>query len=139
MTDEQKAERREVIANNKAWREAEPIRHEWISTFLTRKTLPKDAQTYAATVLATSASLISHKELDAAAQFTRQEARFEAIQGKPGHTFLALALAAIEATTGVHTWREAREGTISSHFRQIAAWGYPLTAVEKIAACMTED
>lgn len=139
MTDEQKDERRKVIANNKAWREAEPIRHEWISTFLSRKTLPKDAQPYAATVLASRASLISYKELDAAAQFTGQDARFEAIEGKPGHTFLALAVAAIEATTGVHTWRDAREGGVSNYFRQIAAWGYPLTAVEKIAACITED
>ncbi len=42
MTDEQKAERRTLIANNKAWASAEVVRREWLTTFLSRKTLPKD-------------------------------------------------------------------------------------------------
>ena len=43
MTDEQKAERRTLIANNKAWASAEVVRREWLTTLLSRKTLPKDA------------------------------------------------------------------------------------------------
>ncbi|PPI12786.1 hypothetical protein C5D04_11280 [Rathayibacter sp. AY1D2] len=42
MTDEQKAERRTLVANNKAWHAAETVRREWIASFLSRKTLPQD-------------------------------------------------------------------------------------------------
>ena len=38
-----KAERREVITNNKAWLSAEAVRREWLTTFLARKTPPKGA------------------------------------------------------------------------------------------------
>src|SRR3546814_3964790 len=37
MTDEQKAERRTLIANNKAWDSAQVVRREWLTTLLSRK------------------------------------------------------------------------------------------------------
>ena len=40
---EKSAERKALIANNKAWTAAETVRREWIATVLSRKTLPKDA------------------------------------------------------------------------------------------------
>ena len=40
MTDEQKAERRTLIANDKAWASAEVVRREWLTEFLSRKTMP---------------------------------------------------------------------------------------------------
>jgi ParB family chromosome partitioning protein len=43
MTDEEKAERRILITNNKAWASAEIVRREWLATLLSRKALPKDA------------------------------------------------------------------------------------------------
>ncbi len=43
MSDEQKAARRRVIACNKAWDAAEPVRNEWLVNFLGRKSIPKDA------------------------------------------------------------------------------------------------
>ena len=42
MTDEEKAERKQLIANNKDWDAAESVRREWLAQFLGRKTLPKD-------------------------------------------------------------------------------------------------
>ena len=48
MTDEQKAERKVLIANNKAWASAEVVRREWLVEFLSRKTLPKDAAQFIA-------------------------------------------------------------------------------------------
>ncbi|GAA1961889.1 ParB/RepB/Spo0J family partition protein [Microbacterium deminutum] len=51
MTKEQKEERRTLIANNKAWASAETVRREWLATFLSRKTLPKDAAAWVAHAL----------------------------------------------------------------------------------------
>lgn len=48
MSDEAKAERREVIEGNKAWRAAEPVRREYIRTVLARKTPPKGTLRYVA-------------------------------------------------------------------------------------------
>ena len=39
-----KAERREVIVNNKSWRSAEVVRREWLTNLLARKTAPKGAR-----------------------------------------------------------------------------------------------
>ena len=47
-----KQERRLVLANNKAWRAAELVRREWLATFVTRKTAPKDAMRFMAVCLA---------------------------------------------------------------------------------------
>lgn len=38
---EKSAERKALIANNKAWTAAETVRREWLATFLSRKTPPR--------------------------------------------------------------------------------------------------
>jgi len=43
MTEAEKAERREVVANNKAWKSAETVRRDWLRTLATRKTAPTGA------------------------------------------------------------------------------------------------
>ena len=55
MTAEAKAERREVIANNKAWDAARPVRRQWLTAFLARRTAPKDAPQWIAATLASCA------------------------------------------------------------------------------------
>lgn len=139
MTDEQKAERKQLIANNKAWDEAEPVRRAWLAEFLARKTLPKDALSHAATILAATASRIGSAETGMAADLLGQQqthdyyASLSPVDGKPAHTLTALALASVEAGTSRQTWRNARAGsTEATYFRQIAAWGYPLSDVEQI-------
>ncbi|MBK5239070.1 MAG: hypothetical protein JJE28_08200 [Actinomycetales bacterium] len=42
MTEEQKAERKTLIVNNKAWASAEVVRREWLAEFLSQKPPPKD-------------------------------------------------------------------------------------------------
>ena len=42
MSEEQKTERRVVIARNKAWKFAQVVRRDWLRTFAARKTAPKD-------------------------------------------------------------------------------------------------
>lgn len=140
MTDEQKAERRQLIANNKAWDEAEPVRRAWLAEFLARKTLPKNATAYAAATLARMAARIGTPEVGLAADLLGQTQEHDysttlsPVDGKPAHTLTALALASVEAGTGRHTWRNTRaDSAEAAHFRQIAAWGYPLSDVEQIA------
>ncbi|HEX7131684.1 MAG TPA: ParB/RepB/Spo0J family partition protein [Iamia sp.] len=48
MSEKEKADRREVIEGNKAWRAAEPVRREYIRTVLARKTPPKGTLRYVA-------------------------------------------------------------------------------------------
>ena len=52
MTEEQKAERREVVANNKAWDSATTVRRTWLTTFFARKTAPPDGARWIAETLA---------------------------------------------------------------------------------------
>lgn len=59
MTEEQKAERKTLIANNKEWAAATVVRREWLAALLSRKTLPKDAAVAIATALAGANHLVS--------------------------------------------------------------------------------
>ena len=145
MSNEQKAERRTLIANNKAWGSAEVVRREWLASFLTRKTLPKDAAAFVAL------ALTRHRN-DVASALARRH-RFAAVllglpepegywlvnpidayaeqPGKHAHATLAVVLAGMELATGKHTWRRPDSRAVR-YFGQIAAWGYPLSDVEKI-------
>jgi ParB family chromosome partitioning protein len=51
-SEQEKAERRRVRANNDAWRSAEKVRRAWLQDFLTRRTPPKGSATFVATALA---------------------------------------------------------------------------------------
>ncbi|TDE88164.1 ParB/RepB/Spo0J family partition protein [Occultella glacieicola] len=144
MTEEQKAERRELIANNKAWKSAETVRREWLTTFATRKTSPKDAAQFVAN------SLVSNNyALDKAATQGHRLARqllglaestgygdrslndtiAKASPARAAHITLVLVLAAIEDNTGVHTWRNA---TDTDYFAALTRWGYTLSDVEQL-------
>lgn len=148
MTDEQKAERRTLIANNKAWLSAEVVRREWLTGFLSRKTLPKDAAQFVAVALTTHRRRIAGALTEAnglAGTFLglpERESYFapspldalaESQPGKAGHVTLAVVLASIESTTSKTTWQHPDE-SVRSYFAQIAAWGYPLSEVEQIVA-----
>ncbi|HEY9476619.1 MAG TPA: ParB N-terminal domain-containing protein, partial [Mycobacteriales bacterium] len=52
MSAEQKAERRRVVTHNKAWDSATTVRRDWLRTFLSRKSPPKDAPQWIAATLA---------------------------------------------------------------------------------------
>lgn len=145
MTDEQKAERRELIANNKAWSSAEVVRREWLATFLSRKTLPKDAAAFV------TVGLTQHRRdvANALSGGNRLAATFLGLEpqssewgpspvdayaeqpGKAGHVALAIVLAGMEAAIGRHTWRNPTS-TAGRYLAQIEAWGYALSEVEQI-------
>jgi ParB family chromosome partitioning protein len=153
MTDEQKAERKTLIANNKAWDSAEVVRREWLTAFLARKTLPKDAARFVAVALtahrATVAGGLSKGNRLAATLLglAAQDSEWGASPIDPiattqparsGHVAVAVVLAAIEDSTGRHTWRNPGRDAVA-YFEQIAAWGYPLSDVEHIVVGTTPD
>lgn len=146
MTDEQKAERRTLIANNKAWASAEIVRREWLAEFLSRKTMPKDAQHWVAVALTRHRSPIGHAlgdsntmaatllGIEATASYWKQTAIEEyaaAHAGKALHVAVAVTLGGIEASTSKATWRNPSERD-GLYFEQLAAWRYDLSEVEQI-------
>ncbi|ANF31945.1 hypothetical protein A0130_09890 [Leifsonia xyli] len=145
MTDEQKAERRTLIANNKAWASAEIVRREWLTTLLSRKTLPKDA------LVVIARGLTAHRHAISAATQGGNEvahdllgleptgyfgadkltALIEHTPAKAQHVALAIVLGACESVTSKQTWRTPSP-TDAAYFTQLGAWGYTLSDVEQI-------
>lgn len=145
MTDEQKAERKTLIANNKAWASAEVVRREWLAEFLSRKTLPKDAGTVIAQGLTihrrhvgsavTNGNTLAHTllgiERGGYYEADKLAAMIERSPAKAQHVTLAIVLAGIEYSTDKTTWRYP-EVAKAQYFQQLAKWGYGLSDVEQI-------
>lgn len=143
---EQTAERRLVLANNKAWRAAESVRRDWIAGFTKRRTAPKDAAVFIAQALSTVTSAIDKASMQSAHRtactwlgVADRAALLDLIaKATPARAqviALALILAAIEDVTDVHTWRHPSTST-RTYFSALARWGYTLSDVE---ATLTTD
>lgn len=152
MTDEQKAERRTLIANNKAWASAETVRREWLASFLSRKTLPKDAAAFVAKVLTIhrrnvgeatrDGNTLAHEllgiEQAGYGNPDKLAAIIEQTPAKAGHVALAIVLGGIESHTSKQTWRYPA-AVDAAYFAQLAAWGYGLSEVEQIVTAAADD
>ena len=136
MTDEQKAKRKTLIANNKAWGSAEVVRREWLTEFLARKTLPEDANTVIAQGLTTR-----RREVATAAERGNNLAHVllgieqggpwdgdklaAFLEGNPTraqHVGLADILGGIESSTSKNT-RRYPDPAKAAYFTQLTAWG----------------
>jgi ParB family chromosome partitioning protein len=147
---ERKAERARVIANNKAWKTANTVRRDWITSFLARKTLPKDTAVFVAQSVTTHATALTEYNAgnlvgallgQEASYYPRSEAAklVEATPTKAGHVTLAVLLAAREARAeDVQGWRSV-SSVIASYLLALEAWGYKLSPVERIAAGYTDE
>lgn len=145
MTDEQKAERKTLIANNKAWAAAEVVRREWVTKFLARRNMPKDAPAVLASLLgSTSArnvaqgindgSGLAKEFLGLERGYGEQIAEYAAAHPtKAMHAVVAVVLGGIEDTTDRWNWRNPDE-RIARYLEVLGGWGYPLSPVEMIAA-----
>lgn len=145
MTDDEKAERKTLIANNKAWASAEVVRREWLAQLLSRKTLPKDAGRVIAEGLtvhrrevgsaATNGNTLAHTllgiERGGSWDSDKLAALVEHSPVKAQHVTLAVVLGGIEDSTSKQTWRYP-EASKALYFAQLAAWGYGLSEVEQI-------
>ncbi len=146
MSEEEKAERRRVIANNKAWVSAEKVRRAWVTKLLGRKRLPSQALAFAATVIADDRNVVARAandghdmastllNLDTGRHYGMPHpvaAMTKTTPTKAGHALLALALGALEAATDKNSWRNPNEST-RRYLTQLAAWGYALSDVETL-------
>lgn len=135
-------ERRTTLANNKAWREAEPIRRDWLRALATRKTAPKGAAALITAALSTDSYTI-RKAMEAGVPLAAdllglgsreaiERAAAEATDARALLIALVVVLAAHEDATGVHSWRSADTAT-RRYFAWLADNGYPLSEVEALA------
>ncbi|WP_133615365.1 hypothetical protein [Leucobacter luti] len=149
-TEEEKAARSELIANNKEWDAATVVRRQWLAELLARKTLPKDAPLVIATALTGAHHLVSAslgrgnqlaKHLLGISEDVHREPLsnyFEKHLSRATHVTFAIVLGGMEETTSRETWRNPRTDT-ANYLVTLAAWGYPLTPVERIAAKLTTE
>lgn len=137
--EQAKAERREVIEMNKAWTSAETVRREWVTTFLTRKSAPKDVAPFLATALTNGweGADIGHHGVDevltALGVDASRKAAEKATAGRALVLVLARVLAAYERQTDRSDWRNTRTCT-RDYLTFLAAQGYDLSEVEQRAA-----
>jgi ParB family chromosome partitioning protein len=149
MTDEEKAERRTTIANNKAWESATTVRLGWLRRFCTRKTPPKDAAVFIADTLIASGHDL-RRALETQNPLARDllglpvapvryppapDPAAEAIRtSSPARATmisLAVLLGAAEAATSRDSWRNAT-GDTRTYFATLVGWGYQLSEVEQL-------
>lgn len=146
MNEKEKAERRTLIANNKAWASAEVVRREWLTGFLARKTLPKDATAFIARALVEHRWVLG-KAIEAGSPTAQtllgliREGDYHDTDRLTGylaqspawsqHVILAVVLGGIEGATDRTVWRNPRPEH-AVYFGQLAEWGYPLSDVEHI-------
>ncbi|HEY3630588.1 MAG TPA: ParB/RepB/Spo0J family partition protein [Jatrophihabitantaceae bacterium] len=146
MTDAEKQERRQVLANNKAWKSAETVRRAFLTKLLARKAAPKGSATYVAGELGRGIHEIrrgmerSHhlaaellgldpakgRDVIAASAADATDARAQVLA-------LAVVLGDIEEATSTDTWRHSSD-TVRRYFAFLVANGYELADVEKLAA-----
>lgn len=148
-----RAERRTVILNNKAWDSAETVRRDWLATFRTRKTPPDAAEE-----LITAAILLADCNLSRAMTGNHQLLRgwlgleprtWQAPDQLPGYlcevrtpkrqVMLALAavLAAWEEGLSRESWRRPDRWN-ARVLTGITSWGYQASPVESLMIT-TED
>jgi ParB family transcriptional regulator, chromosome partitioning protein len=144
-----KAARRELVANNKAWDAATDVRRAWLTTFLQRKTMPKDAATFLAVALTRHASLrdaygsvrtIDLLQIDDTTGYPWDTVSGWAVQHptKGLHVAVAVMLTGFENALNRDWWRYPNADA-RGYFTQLQAWGYPLSSIERTAASIYQD
>jgi ParB family chromosome partitioning protein len=142
-------ERRRVIANNKAWASAETVRREWLATFVARKTAPKGAEALICEAVVTGHHSLS-KAMDhrhpmlftllgidvptgyygAGYEECHKIATKASTPKAAAMTTLAAIVAAWEATTGKHSWRNPTAWD-ARVLGALVEWGYQPSEVER--------
>lgn len=137
--EQAKAERRELIANNKAWESAETVRLAWLADWLTRKTAPKETAAFIATAINNGAwegaepTDAKAREVMRALKISTSTATLaKASAGRALVLVLAGYLAAYEAKTDRNDWRSPKTST-REYLRFLSTNGYDLSEVEQLA------
>lgn len=141
MSEEEKAERRTVIENNKAWDAASTVRVEFLKKLLKAKTAPKGALRFVSQSMGAHGYTVADglsKHAGFAAELLGAADEYGAlvkITGKPTakheHNVLAVVLAGFEKSLSRASWRQST-GTAKDYLNQLTIWGYTLSDVETL-------
>jgi ParB family chromosome partitioning protein len=144
MTEEQKAERKTLIANNKAMESATTVRREFVKSLLAKKQAPKGwqyftvhaithhtdvARTYDGEVAAemVSAKIDGHKSW----AWNPLKDHVAKSTARPEFSLIALVCAGYEKTIAKDSWRNPFQSH-RDYLNQLILWGYTPSEVEQI-------
>lgn len=136
MSDDQKAERRTVIENNKAMRAATEIRRAWVRDLLARRSAPKNVLRYAVDAMLTQHWTLARwfngmpNQADISA---REELGITAGPFSDARLPLAVLAQIAGATeSGIHpgSWRNP-DSSVAEWFRFLVGQGYELADIEQ--------
>ena len=145
--EEAKAKRREVIENNKAWRAAEPVRRQFVTDLLARKSTPKGVLRYAVDAALSDPNGFGRADAAMIATLGSIDlSKGESWGPRIGHllverstdvrlplVLLAQVASSVESQMGVHTWRNAQFAERErAYFSFLSDQGYTLSAVEQL-------
>ncbi len=146
-TEEQKAERRQVVANNKAWDSAELVRRSFVTDLLHRRSTPKGTLRFVTEMLLLDPSVatagddrdldrvLGHDEPTPGDWWSRPAATALLEQATPDSRLpmllLAQVAAGIEATTGRSAWRTPSD-RLARYLSFLESVGYGVSEVERL-------
>ena len=147
------AERRRVIANNKAWKAAEVVRRQWLTGLLARRTVPAGTEALIARAVVGREYTLSHAmehghevlmtllgvvpvEREAASYYGNRAMCAQVLdQATTPKAALMRTLAAVvaawEQRADTHTWRNPTEWD-DTIMTALIGWGYPASDVERL-------
>jgi ParB family transcriptional regulator, chromosome partitioning protein len=144
MTEEQKEERRTLIANNKLMESATVVRRKFVKTLLSRKTAPKGWQYFTVHAITHHAETASGYEGKVAAEMIGAKVEDSEKWGwnplkdhvaktkaRPEFSLIALVCAGYEKTIQKDSWRSPSQRH-KDYLNQLVLWGYKASVVEKL-------
>lgn len=144
MTEEQKAERKTLIANNKDMESATTVRREFVKNLLARKQAPKGWQYFTVHAITHHSETASGYDGEVAAEMVSAKIDGEKTWGwnplrthvakstvRPEFSLIALVCAGYEKTIAKDSWRSPYQ-THRDYLNQLVTWGYTPSEVEQI-------
>lgn len=143
MTEEQKAERKTLIANNKAMESATTVRREFVKILLTKKQAPKGWQYFTIHALThhsetagydaqVAAEMISAKtDGEKSWSWNPLKDHVAKSTARPEFSLIALVCAGYEKTIAKDSWRSPYQSH-RDYLNQLVLWGYTASEVEQI-------
>jgi ParB family chromosome partitioning protein len=145
MTEEQKAERKTLIENNRDMESATKVRREFVKTLLSRKTAPKGWQYFTVHAIThhpetasgydgkVATEMIGAKTGEDTDRWGWNPLRDHTAKttARPEFSLIALICAGYEKTIQKDSWRSADKRHFD-YLSQLTVWGYKASAVEQI-------
>ncbi|MDI2036838.1 ParB/RepB/Spo0J family partition protein [Paenarthrobacter nitroguajacolicus] len=144
MTEEQKAERKTLIANNKAMESATTVRREFVKTLLAKKQAPKGWQYFTVHAITHHSDVARTYDGEVAAEMVSAKIEGEKSwawnplrdhvaksTARPEFSLIALVCAGYEKSIAKDSWRSP-SNTHRDYLNQLVTWGYTPSEVEQI-------